>query len=135
MRGAARVVDGMGRVDDGLLAAGLTCWSLLNFLAMRRVFCRIIPSARVGRLGKNSRSHGRCAWHGSCELFVHKIQNEGDIMDLRRRLVGSLSLLLAALLAVTALVQFYSLRADVAAEVKASSHLVTVLLTAGRLAP
>lgn len=56
-------------------------------------------------------------------------------MDLRRRLVGSLSLLLAALLAVTALVQLYSLRADVEAEVQASSHLVKVLLAAGSLAP
>ncbi|WP_374359326.1 histidine kinase [Pseudoduganella danionis] len=56
-------------------------------------------------------------------------------MDLRRRLVGSLSLLLAALLAGTALVQLYSLRADVAAEVRASSQLVTVLLAAGTLAP
>jgi len=56
-------------------------------------------------------------------------------MDLRRRLVGSLSLLLAALLAVTALVQLYSLRTDVEAEVQASSHLVRVLLAAGSMAP
>ncbi len=56
-------------------------------------------------------------------------------MDLRRRLVGSLGVLLAGLLAMIAVVQLQSLRADVEAEVAASTHLVNVLLSAGTIAP
>jgi two-component system sensor histidine kinase UhpB len=60
---------------------------------------------------------------------------QGDIMDLRRRLLGSLGVLLAGLLAMIAVVQLHSLRADVEAEVAASTHLVNVLVSAGTLAP
>jgi len=51
-------------------------------------------------------------------------------MDLRRRLIGSLGLLLGGLLAVTAVIQFCSLRTDIEAEVDASARLVNVLLAA-----
>jgi two-component system sensor histidine kinase UhpB len=51
-------------------------------------------------------------------------------MDLRRRLVGSLTLLLGCLLAVTAVIQLLSLRTDIEAEVDASARLVSVLLAA-----
>lgn len=51
-------------------------------------------------------------------------------MDLRRRLIGSLSLLLASLMGVATLIQFYSLRADIASEVGASARLVSILLAA-----
>jgi two-component system sensor histidine kinase UhpB len=52
-------------------------------------------------------------------------------MDLRRRLIGSLGLLLGCLLAMTAVIQLLSLRSDIEAEVEASARLVNVLLAAG----
>ena len=52
-------------------------------------------------------------------------------MDLRRRLIGTLGLLLGALLAITAVIQLVSLRSDIEAEVAASARLVNVLLAAG----
>jgi len=51
-------------------------------------------------------------------------------MDLRRRLIGSLSLLLGSLMAIAIVIQLYSLKSDVAREVGASSRLVSVLLAA-----
>lgn len=51
-------------------------------------------------------------------------------MDLRRRLLIRLGVLLAGLIGVTLLVQWHSLRADIAAEIAASSRLVDVLLAA-----
>jgi two-component system sensor histidine kinase UhpB len=56
-------------------------------------------------------------------------------MDLRRRLIGLLGLLLGCLLAMTAVIQLYSLRSDIEAEVEASARLVNVLLAAGNTAP
>lgn len=56
-------------------------------------------------------------------------------MDLRRRLLGWLGLLLGGLLAMTLIVQLHSLRADIGAEVAASSRLVEVLLAADGAAP
>ncbi len=56
-------------------------------------------------------------------------------MDLRRRLIGSLGLLLGCLLAMTAVIQLYSLRTDIEAEVAASARLVNVLLAAGNERP
>jgi two-component system sensor histidine kinase UhpB len=55
-------------------------------------------------------------------------------MDLRRRLIGSLGLLLGSLLAMTTLIQLYSLRSDIRAEVDASTRLVNVLVAAGSAA-
>jgi two-component system, NarL family, sensor histidine kinase UhpB len=52
-------------------------------------------------------------------------------MDLRRRLIGSLGLLLGGLVAIAMLIQLYSLRADIDAEVSASTRLVGILLAAG----
>lgn len=52
-------------------------------------------------------------------------------MDLRRRLIATLGLLLAGLLAMTAVIQLLSLRSDIDAEVAASARLVNVLLAAG----
>jgi len=52
-------------------------------------------------------------------------------MDLRRRLIGSLGLLLGGLLAIIAVIQLVSLRSDVEAEIDASTRLVNVLLAAG----
>lgn len=51
-------------------------------------------------------------------------------MDLRRRLIGMLALLLGSLLAVTAVIQLLSLRTDVAAEIDASTRLVNLLAAA-----
>ncbi|HEX7648829.1 MAG TPA: sensor histidine kinase [Noviherbaspirillum sp.] len=51
-------------------------------------------------------------------------------MDLRRRLLGSLSLLLGSLMTMAVVIQLYSLRSDVEAEVSASTRLVSVLLAA-----
>jgi len=51
-------------------------------------------------------------------------------MDLRRRLIGMLGLLLGSLLAMTAVIQLLSLRTDIEAEVEASTRLVNVLLAA-----
>lgn len=56
-------------------------------------------------------------------------------MDLRRRLLGWLGLLLGGLLAMALIVQLHSLRADIGAEVEASSRLVDVLLAADGAAP
>ena len=56
-------------------------------------------------------------------------------MDLRRRLLTRLGLLLAGLLAVAMLVQLHSLRSDIESEVAASARLVEVLLAAGTAAP
>lgn len=56
-------------------------------------------------------------------------------MDLRRRLVGYLGTLLLGLLLMTVLINLYSLRHDVTAEVAASEQLVRVLLEAGRIEP
>ena len=53
-------------------------------------------------------------------------------MDLRRRLIGSLGLLLGSLMTITILIQLHSLRADIDAEVAASARLVGVLLAAGK---
>ena len=50
-------------------------------------------------------------------------------MDLRYRLLSSLSLLLGCLMMMALLIQFYSLRADIDAEIAASTRLVNVLLT------
>lgn len=52
-------------------------------------------------------------------------------MDLRRRLIGSLGLLLGSLITITILIQLHSLRSDIDAEVAASTRLVGVLLAAG----
>jgi len=54
-------------------------------------------------------------------------------MDLRRRLVGTLGLLLGSLLALTAVIQLLSLKTDIEAEVDASTRLVNVLAAAGDL--
>jgi two-component system, NarL family, sensor histidine kinase UhpB len=51
-------------------------------------------------------------------------------MDLRRRLTGTLGLLLACLMAVATMIQFYSLRADIDAEISASARVVNLLLAA-----
>ena len=56
-------------------------------------------------------------------------------MDLRRRLIGRLGLLLAALLAMAMLIQLSSLRSDIAAEVAASERLVATLLAATEAEP
>ncbi|TWI62616.1 two-component system sensor histidine kinase UhpB [Pseudoduganella lurida] len=56
-------------------------------------------------------------------------------MDLRRRLAGMLALLLGSLFALTAIIQLYSLRADIEAEVAASVRLVNVLAAAGAPPP
>ena len=56
-------------------------------------------------------------------------------MDLRRRLVGYLGLLLLGLMGMAVLVSLRSLRSDVSAEVVASEQLVRVLLDTGRIAP
>src|SRR5574343_1668702 len=56
-------------------------------------------------------------------------------MDLRRRLIGRLGLLLAGLLAATMLVQLSSLRSDIEAEVAASEHLVATLLASSETNP
>lgn len=56
-------------------------------------------------------------------------------MDLRRRLLGWLGLLLGGLLIMALAVQLHSLRADIAAEVAASSRLVDILLAADGAAP
>ena len=56
-------------------------------------------------------------------------------MDLRRRLVGYLGALLLGLLLMTVLINLYSLRHDVTAEVAASEQLVRVLLETGRIEP
>ena len=52
-------------------------------------------------------------------------------MDLRRRLLGSLSLLLGGLMAIATLVQLHSLRDDIDAEIAASAQLVNLLANAG----
>jgi two-component system sensor histidine kinase UhpB len=54
-------------------------------------------------------------------------------MDLRRRLIGTLGLLLGSLLAIVAAIQLVSLRSDIEAEVEASTRLVNVLLAASRM--
>lgn len=51
-------------------------------------------------------------------------------MDLRRRLTGSLGLLLVCLMAVATAIQFHSLRADIEAEISASARVVNLLLAA-----
>jgi two-component system sensor histidine kinase UhpB len=54
-------------------------------------------------------------------------------VDLRRRLVGYLGALLAGLFLMALLVNFYSLRSDINAEVAASERLVRILLDASSL--
>lgn len=54
-------------------------------------------------------------------------------MDLRKRLVGYLGILLAGLFLVALLVNFHSLRSDIEAEVAASERLARILLAAGSL--
>ena len=54
-------------------------------------------------------------------------------MDLRRRLLSTLGILLTALLLVAVLINLSSLRQDINAEVSASAQLVQVLLQAGRI--
>lgn len=56
-------------------------------------------------------------------------------MDLRRRLLGWLGLLLGGLLVMALIVQLHSLRTDIGAEIAASSRLVEVLLAADGAAP
>jgi two-component system, NarL family, sensor histidine kinase UhpB len=56
-------------------------------------------------------------------------------MDLRRRLIGSLGLLLGSLMVMATLIQLVSLRTDIEAEVDASARLVSVLLEAGNALP
>lgn len=56
-------------------------------------------------------------------------------MDLRRRLVAYLGALLLGLLLMTVLINLYSLRDDVAAEVRASEQLALALLDTGRIGP
>lgn len=56
-------------------------------------------------------------------------------MDLRRRLIGTLGLLLGSLLAIVAAIQLVSLRSDIEAEVEASTRLVNVLLAASATPP
>ena len=56
-------------------------------------------------------------------------------MDLRRRLIARLGLLLAGLLGVAMLVQLSSLRSDIDAEVAASERLVATLLAATEASP
>jgi two-component system sensor histidine kinase UhpB len=56
-------------------------------------------------------------------------------MDLRRRLVAYLGALLLALLLVSVLINLYSLRNDVNAEVIASERLVQVMLDTSRIKP
>jgi two-component system sensor histidine kinase UhpB len=56
-------------------------------------------------------------------------------MDLRRRLIGSLSLLLGSLMIIAIIIQLYSLRADIASEVGASTRLVSLLLAAENSGP
>lgn len=56
-------------------------------------------------------------------------------MDLRRRLVGYLGALLGGLLLMAMLINLYSLRGDIEAEVDASERLVRVLLAAGLSPP
>ena len=51
-------------------------------------------------------------------------------MDLRRRLTGTLGLLLACLMAVATVIQFYSLRSDIDAEISASARMVNLLVAA-----
>ncbi len=51
-------------------------------------------------------------------------------MDLRRRLIGSLCLLLGSLMAIAVMIQLHSLRGDVASEIGASTRLVSILLAA-----
>lgn len=52
-------------------------------------------------------------------------------MDLRRRLIGSLALLLGSLMTIATLIQLYSLKSDIETEFGASARLVGVLLEAG----
>lgn len=54
-------------------------------------------------------------------------------MDLRRRLVGYLGALLAGLFLMALVVNFYSLRSDIDAEVAASERLAAILLDASNL--
>lgn len=56
-------------------------------------------------------------------------------MDLRRRLVGFLGMLLLGLLLTAVLINLYSLRSDISTEVIASEQLVKVLLETGRIEP
>lgn len=53
-------------------------------------------------------------------------------MDLRRRLTGYLGALLGGLLCMAVLIHLHSLRADLDAEIAASTHLVDVLLAASQ---
>jgi two-component system sensor histidine kinase UhpB len=63
--------------------------------------------------------------------YTRANKHDEETMDLRRRLIGSLGLLLGSLLAMTALIQLVSLRSDIRAEVDASARLVNVLVAAG----
>lgn len=54
-------------------------------------------------------------------------------MDLRRRLLGSLGLLLGGLLVMALIIQLHSLRGDIEAEIAASARLVGILAKAGNL--
>lgn len=54
-------------------------------------------------------------------------------MDLRRRLVGYLGVMLLGLLLLTVLISLYSMRNDVSAEIAASEQLVRVLLETNRI--
>lgn len=56
-------------------------------------------------------------------------------MDLRRRLISSLGLLLGSLVAMATAIQLYSLRTDIETEVGASARLVAALLAADQPAP
>jgi two-component system sensor histidine kinase UhpB len=78
----------------------------------------------------------RCDQAAGTQVALTSAKNKDEeTMDLRRRLIGLLGLLLGCLLAMTAVIQLYSLRSDIEAEVEASARLVNVLLAAGNTAP
>jgi two-component system sensor histidine kinase UhpB len=64
------------------------------------------------------------------EVAVESSKHWEEIMDLRRRLTGTLGLLLGCLMAVATVIQFYSLRSDIDAETGASARMVNLLLAA-----
>jgi two-component system sensor histidine kinase UhpB len=73
-------------------------------------------------------------WYKNCSDEL-QTKNERRHMDLRRRLIGSLGLLLGSLMVMATLIQLHSLRTDIEAEVDASARLVNVLLAAGNGQP
>ena len=65
-------------------------------------------------------------------LYLH-FRSSSNTVDLRRRLVGYLGALLAGLFLMALLVNLYSLRSDINAEVVASERLAKILLDASNL--